>query len=284
MTFGAEPVRGIDDDIVEEELAGGGRANAHFVLLFSDFEPRGAATHDEGGDALVLLRKVDGREDDEELRLCGVGNPHFGAVEDVLAAVRGRLRGGAQRERVASARRLAETKRRDPALGHAGQPALLLLVGRVPAHGLTGERVVNIDDDGDRRIMRRDGLHGEHGARKAEPRRVLVEALRRLDGHDARGKQRRQKFGRENAGAVGLQRGGAHVLGAELVDGVDEHCLILGESGGGAGFGMRGCRAGETAGERNRRARGRAGDEKSGGEAEGAEARHGGAGVVKSTG
>ncbi len=83
----AEDVGGGNAAVVEEELAGGGGADAELVFFLADGEAWRVALDEEGRDALVAGRGVDGGEDDEEAGFGGVGDPELAAVEDVVVAV-----------------------------------------------------------------------------------------------------------------------------------------------------------------------------------------------------
>ena len=94
----AEDLRGRDDAVAEDELAGAGGADAELVFFFAESEAGGVFFDEEGGDAFVAGGGVEGGEDDEDAGLFGVGDPELLAVEDVVVATL-RLRASAVRRR-----------------------------------------------------------------------------------------------------------------------------------------------------------------------------------------
>ena len=69
--------------IVKDQLGSGGGADAHFVVVVAEVEALPALLHDEGADAPGAdIRCGDGK-DHIGVRLGGVGNEDFAAVEDI---------------------------------------------------------------------------------------------------------------------------------------------------------------------------------------------------------
>jgi hypothetical protein len=64
--------------------------------------------NNKASDALVSLGGVNVGKDKEDFRLVRVGNPHLGAVNDVVASLL--LGAGLERKRVGSGTRLGQTK------------------------------------------------------------------------------------------------------------------------------------------------------------------------------
>ena len=63
----AEHVRARHAAVLEQQLAGAARADAELVFLLADREARRAALDEERGDAAIAGRRIDRREDDEEV-------------------------------------------------------------------------------------------------------------------------------------------------------------------------------------------------------------------------
>ena len=115
----AEHVLGRDVAILEDDLAGRGGANAELVFFLADGKSDGVFFDEEGGDAFVSGRGVEGREDDEHASFAGVGDPQLLAVEDV--AVGAFFGPGLQGEGVGAGGGLAERVGADEIVGQAGR-------------------------------------------------------------------------------------------------------------------------------------------------------------------
>jgi hypothetical protein len=89
----SEDVGGGHPAVVEEELAGGGGADAELVFLLADGEAGGFTLDEEGRDALIAGRGINRSEDDEEASFGGVGDPELAAVDHVIVTVETRVGG-----------------------------------------------------------------------------------------------------------------------------------------------------------------------------------------------
>ncbi len=147
--LGAETVLVGHADVLEEELGRVGLVHADLVELASVDEALHAALDHEQRDALGALGRVGPGGHDDEVGLVAVGDEGLGAVEDpgVTVADGGRLEGG----EVGAAGGLGHRDGADElAARHAGQPALLLLLG------------AEVDDVGRAHV----GVDAEAGARR----------------------------------------------------------------------------------------------------------------------
>ena len=87
VTLVAQPVRGGDASVLEDELVRARAADAHLSFLGAEPEPGRIGLDHEGGDAGLALRAVDRAEDDVASGVAGVGDPDLGAGEQVVVAV-----------------------------------------------------------------------------------------------------------------------------------------------------------------------------------------------------
>ena len=86
-----------DDAVLKDQVAGGGAADAHLLLVLAGGEAGEALFHNEGGDAVVALGLVGHGKDHEGVSHVAVGDEALGAVEDVVVALQhrhGLLAGG----------------------------------------------------------------------------------------------------------------------------------------------------------------------------------------------
>lgn len=119
-------------DVDERELGGVGGAQAQLVQLAADGVALGPGVHGEEGDAeaaVVFARGGGAGADDHAVGVDATGDEGLGAVEDVVGAVLGELRGGLHARDVGAGARLGH--REGPHLlagDELRQEALLLLV------------------------------------------------------------------------------------------------------------------------------------------------------------
>ena len=100
----------------------------------------------EGGDPLVLLRRVDGGEDQGDVGMGAVGDEDLGAVQHPVVAVA--AGGGAEARGVAARSRLGEGEAAELlARGERGQNLPLLLLVAELHDGIADQRVVHRQDD-----------------------------------------------------------------------------------------------------------------------------------------
>ena len=120
--------------IVKDQLGSGGGADAHFVVVVAEVEALPALLHDEGADAPGAdIRCGDGK-DHIGVRLGGVGNEDFAAVEDIVVALQDG--GGLGAAGVGSGVGLRQAEGADLlALGQGHQVLALLLLGAVGEDG-----------------------------------------------------------------------------------------------------------------------------------------------------
>src|SRR5439155_7724579 len=73
--------------IFQDQLAGGGSANAQLVFFLTDAEAGKVFLHDKGSDAFVSGGRIDRGKKNENPRFLAVGDPKFAAVQNVIAAL-----------------------------------------------------------------------------------------------------------------------------------------------------------------------------------------------------
>ena len=112
--------------ILEKDRCGRTPAQAHFLFFRAHGKSRRPTLNDERREFFA----IDFRENSENIRESAVGDPHFLAVQDPMAAVRRQRGAGAGILRVGTCLRLGETVRGQPfAGGEFGQIFFLLLLG-----------------------------------------------------------------------------------------------------------------------------------------------------------
>ena len=157
----AEEVLLGDLDVVEAEDASGGGADAEFLLLLGDFEAGCTLLNKEGGNTLVAFGGVEVGENDEEIGLHGVCDPHFPAGD--LEAGVGLSGLGGHGEGIGARDGLRQTEGCDGAGGQLGEPLLLDDVGAVLEDDGIAEGVVYVDEDADGGIHAGELLDGNDG-------------------------------------------------------------------------------------------------------------------------
>ena len=235
---------GGDMHVLKQDVAGGGLADAHFVLVLADGHAGQVGVHQEHGQAFVTQAAVHGGHHAHEIGVAGVGNKALAAIQDILAAVGGLLGGGAARARVGAGVRLGEGEGGEAAalLGPAGVAAglvahqgfhapLFLLLGAGNEHGLDAQ-VVGAAGEAEAGIAVHqlltdpgagDGAHalpailgGQIGANQAHLKRLVVGVPVQLTG------------------TVILGGGGAYFLENEVVNHGHDIFLLLGHDETGA--------------------------------------------------
>ena len=179
--------------VVEEELAGGGGADAELVFLAADGEAGRALFDEEGGDAAVALCGIEGGKNNEETGFARIGDPELAAIEAVAGA--GEFGAGLEREGIGAGAGFRERVGAHCVRGQARQPLVFLGVGGPAAQRVIHQRVVHVDEDGNCRIDGGDGLNGEYSVKEAARR--AAHGLRDLDAHDAQLKELLNEAGSE---------------------------------------------------------------------------------------
>ena len=84
LAFFAEAIGGGDFAIVENDFDGGRAALAHFVFVATDAEAGEGGFDEEGGNSLPAEFRLRFGEDDVEAGGAAVGDPGFGAGEEIV--------------------------------------------------------------------------------------------------------------------------------------------------------------------------------------------------------
>ena len=123
----AEPAVVGDEAVLEEQLGVDDRALAHLAHRRAERQPGIVAVEQERRHAAVAAARLDGREDDVELRDAAVGDPRLLTAEHVAAVDRAARSSHRRprRSRLGLGRR--ERGHRRALAGERAQPALLLL-------------------------------------------------------------------------------------------------------------------------------------------------------------
>ena len=213
--------------MLEQQLAGARRANPELVFLLADREAGHAALDDERGDPAVARLRVEVREDDEEVRFVGVGDPELAAVEPVVVAVLPRP--CLERERVAARTGLRQRVRAD-ARGRQLRQHARFQVRAAPAQQRVGdERVLHVHQDADRRIDARELLDRED--RVEEPAAAAAERFGDFDAHHAEIEQLVDQRPRDLRLLVHFADERPYLRVREFADAVAEQPLVFGERG-----------------------------------------------------
>ena len=136
----AEAVLLGDHDVLKGEATGVRAALAEVDLLPADGQTLGVGLDDESGHSLVARSRVGLGQNKEPVGLARVGDPHLGAVEDVLVALL--HGGGADAGDIGSSARLSHTiGGLERSLNETSEVLLLLLLVTGDDDGHGGERV-----------------------------------------------------------------------------------------------------------------------------------------------
>jgi hypothetical protein len=209
--------------VVEEQAARHRRAQAHLLVDFLRRKTLGVRRHDEALDAVIGLRP-----DDRDVGEIAVGDPHFGAVDDPVAAVllRARLHVG----RVGAAVRFGQAEAADDlARRHLRQPVLLLLFAAVGVDRIHAQRRLHRGEAADAGIAAFEFLAGQAIADAVHARAAVFGRQRRAEqaefGHF------RYEFDRETALVEAVADDRQHALVGEARDGVLHHAFFFAEQG-----------------------------------------------------
>lgn len=231
----AEDVLLGDVHVVKVDDAGRRGLDAELLLLLGDAEAGGVLGDEEGGDALVALAGVKVGEDDEELRLHRVGDPHLAAVDGEAV---GRLGGlGGHGEGVGARDGLAEAEGGDGARGELGEPLLLVGLGGVLDDGGVAQRVVHVDEDAHAGVGAGELLDADDGRGEVHARAAVL--LGDLDAHEPLLKELLDNGRVHGLGLVHVAGAGQDHVRGELVDHLRHGGLGLGEVGDGRGGDVR---------------------------------------------
>ena len=207
--------------VVEDQLGGGGGADAHLVVVVAELEALPALLHDEGGDAPGADVGGGDGKDHVGVRLGGVGDEDLAAVEQVVVAlVHG---GGLGAAGVGAGVGLGQAEGADlltPGQGH--QVLLLLLLGAEGEDGPGAQGHVGGENDARAAVHPGQLLHGDGIADGVQPRAAVLLGIG--DAHQAHLPQLLHCFGRELVGLIQREGDGLHLflgkgpdLGAQLL-------------------------------------------------------------------
>ena len=225
----AEHVRPRDAALLEQQLARAAGADAELVLLFPDGEPVEFPLDEERRDAAIARLRVRVREDDEDVGFVAVGDPELAPREDEFGAAIDRAR--RQRERVASGSRLRQGVRADGIRRELRQIAALEFIAAPTEQRVDDERVLDVDEDADRRIDARQRLDREHCMEEA--RAGAAERLGNLDAHHAEIEQLVDELARNRRVFVHVADDRSDLAVREFVHAVAEEPFVFGQRGQG---------------------------------------------------
>ena len=157
----AEHVAARDAAIFEQQLACAAGANTQLVFLLANDESRKSTLDDERRDAVIAGVGIGVGEDDEYVRLIGVGDPQLAPAEyEAVACLRGARRQG---ERIAARSSLREGIGPNST---GGKPAADTVASRDADAQLEqrvdDQRVLHVDQDGHRGVHARQCFHSQN--------------------------------------------------------------------------------------------------------------------------
>ena len=169
--------------IGEDQFAARGGADAEFLFFLADLEARRALFHDQRGDSFFALWRIGVHVDDRGIGRAAVGDPRFGAIDDVLVALLHRL--GLQRSGVGARLRLGQRIATDLFAAREGQQEFLLLfVGSEAMNGIAVERILHRKNHAGRSAAARNLFDHDAVGDVIETRTAL--ALRQRDARQAK--------------------------------------------------------------------------------------------------
>ena len=221
-----EPLRVGQLDVVEVQLGGVGAAHAELAVQRLLAEALGAFVDDEGGDALLLLRRVGERENDEDVSDGALGDEHLRAVEHpAVALAHG---GGLEARGVGAAAGLGEAPRsQELGGGELRQVAALLVFVAEDANVAGAEAVVRGDGEGERAVVAGDLFDGDGDGERAEA--GAAEVFGDANAHDAHGAELFDDVHGELLQAVPLAGGALDALLTEVADGALQGTDVVGQ-------------------------------------------------------
>src|SRR5712692_3392365 len=181
---------------------------------------RRAAFHQEAANALIGFSPDDG-----DIGNAAVGNPHFGAVQNVRIAIEPRRRahtaGGAARIRLGQSEAANRLASRD-----ARQPALLLLLRAILVNWEHGQRTLHRHERAQTAIARLQLLAGQPITDRAQPGAAIP-----LEMHTEQTQlgNFRDKFAWKRAGLKMIPNYGQDALIDKLAHGIAHHTLLFAE-------------------------------------------------------
>ena len=133
FAFVADAIGFGDFAIGEDEFAARGGVDAEFFFFLADLEARRAFFDDQRGDAFFAFRRIGVDVDDGGIGGAAVGDPGFGAVDDVFVAL---LDGfGLERGGVGAGLRLGERVAADFFAAREGDAGIFFFVRRCRGDG-----------------------------------------------------------------------------------------------------------------------------------------------------
>ncbi len=146
FAFVADAICGGDFAIGERQFAARGGVDAEFFFFLADFEAGRAFFDDQRGDAFFAFGRIGVDVDDGGIGDAAVGDPGFGAVDEVGVAL---LDGfGLQRGGVGAGLRLGEGVAADFFAARERDEKFFFLLGGAEAmDGIAVERILDREDD-----------------------------------------------------------------------------------------------------------------------------------------
>ena len=220
-----------NDAVLKDQVAGGGAADAHLLLVLAHGEALVSALHDERGQLLglaaPLLNDAGDGDDDEHVGIARVGDEDLGAVEHPVPVLI--LHGGGLLALSIGARpRLGESEGPDPlARAQLGQVLLLLLLGAVLKDGVAAQAGVGGQDDGRGAAHLGHLLHRHHVGQVIGPRPAVL--LGQINAHHAQLGHLFDGLLRETLLLVHIRGDGLDLILREILEQLLEHCLLFGQ-------------------------------------------------------
>ena len=211
--------------IFQDQLAGGGSANAQLVFFLTDAEAGKVFLDDKGSDAFVSGGRIDRGHENENPRFLAVGDPKFAAVQNVSAALQfsARLQG----KGIRAGGGLAESVGADRIGGDARKILLLLLFIR-PAQQRVGDQgILHVYHDAGRGIHAGGFLNRQNGFEEAAAGAAIL--LGNLNAHEAELEKLIDQRALEDALFIHLAHQRADFFLSEPADVVAEQDLIFGQ-------------------------------------------------------
>ena len=219
--------------VLKDQLAGGGAADAHLLLVLAHGEAGIGALHDEGGDLLhraaplVGVGAGDG-EHHEHVGVARVGDENLGAVQDVVFAGLVQHGGGLLALGVGARAGLGQAEGADPLAGaQLGQVLHLLLLGAVLKDGGAAQAGVGGHDNAGGAAHLGQLLNGHHVAQHVGASAAVL--LGKIDAHHAQLGHLLDGLLREALLLVHVRGQGLDLVLRELTEHLLEHQLLFGQ-------------------------------------------------------
>ena len=176
---------------------------------------------------LYPAARIQGREDDEEARLAGVGDPKLLPVEQVVVAAL--FCPHLQREGIGTGAGFAQRVRTDGVGREPGKKELLLLRRGPTQQGIDAKRVLHVDQDAHRRVDGGDLFHGKNGLEKGSSGTAVLDGD--FDAHQAEVEELRNQLGVKVLLFVHGTDQGRDILLRKLADGGAKELFIFRKQG-----------------------------------------------------